>query len=331
MRDFTDDLRELRRRLDEARGVPEDRRGRDRLVELEAEIGRPDLWDDAERGQAAQHRVRQRPRRRRRRSTRWPASSTTPRCSTSWPARRTTSRRSPRSRPRSPTIAHGLDQLELRSLFTGEHDEADCIVQINAKDGGVDAQDWSEMLLRMYERWAERAGFGVRAQRRVRGHRGGHHVGRVHAHRPLRLRADDERARHAPAGADQPVRQPGPAPDELRRRAGVAGDGRPRRRAQRRRHPHGGVPGVGCRRPARQQDVVGGAPDPRADRPRGQLAGGAQPAAEPGEGDEPAEGDGRGQDRGGARRPSSTRSPASRPRSAGAARSAATCCSPTRW
>src|SRR4029453_13350077 len=49
--------------------------------------------------------------------------------------------------------------LELRSLFTGEHDEADAIVQINAKDGGVDAQDWTEMLLRMYTRWAERRGF----------------------------------------------------------------------------------------------------------------------------------------------------------------------------
>ncbi|HRE02843.1 MAG TPA: PCRF domain-containing protein, partial [Ilumatobacteraceae bacterium] len=53
-----------------------------------------------------------------------------------------------------------LSQLELRSLFTGEHDELDCIVQINAKDGGVDAQDWSEMLLRMYGRWAERRGLG---------------------------------------------------------------------------------------------------------------------------------------------------------------------------
>jgi peptide chain release factor 2 len=52
-----------------------------------------------------------------------------------------------------------LDELDLRSLFTGEHDEADCIVRINAKDGGVDAQDWSEILLRMYSRWAERRGF----------------------------------------------------------------------------------------------------------------------------------------------------------------------------
>jgi peptide chain release factor 2 len=54
-----------------------------------------------------------------------------------------------------------LDALELRSLFTGTHDEAEAIVQINAKDGGVDAQDWSEMLLRMYTRWAERKGFAI--------------------------------------------------------------------------------------------------------------------------------------------------------------------------
>ena len=54
-----------------------------------------------------------------------------------------------------------LAELELRSLFTGEHDEADAICSINAKDGGVDAQDWAEMLLRMYTRWAERRGFDV--------------------------------------------------------------------------------------------------------------------------------------------------------------------------
>jgi peptide chain release factor 2 len=54
-----------------------------------------------------------------------------------------------------------LDALELRSLFTGVHDEADAIVQINAKDGGVDAQDWSEMLLRLFTRWAERIAFAI--------------------------------------------------------------------------------------------------------------------------------------------------------------------------
>ena len=59
------------------------------------------------------------------------------------------------------SLAARLSLLELRSLFTGEHDEADAICRINAKDGGVDAQDWAEMLLRMYSRWAERRGFAV--------------------------------------------------------------------------------------------------------------------------------------------------------------------------
>jgi len=58
-------------------------------------------------------------------------------------------------------VAEQLGKLELRSLFTGEHDDTDCIVQINAKDGGVDAQDFSEMLLRMYEKWCERRGFTI--------------------------------------------------------------------------------------------------------------------------------------------------------------------------
>src|SRR6185295_16627546 len=48
MRDFTDDLRDLRRRLTEAGEYLKIVDGRDRLVELESEVARPDLWDDAE-------------------------------------------------------------------------------------------------------------------------------------------------------------------------------------------------------------------------------------------------------------------------------------------
>jgi peptide chain release factor 2 len=54
-----------------------------------------------------------------------------------------------------------LGALELRSLFSGEHDERDAIAEIHGGAGGTDAQDWAEMLLRMYTRWAERRGFEV--------------------------------------------------------------------------------------------------------------------------------------------------------------------------
>jgi peptide chain release factor 2 len=52
-----------------------------------------------------------------------------------------------------------LDQLELRALFSGEHDERDAICDIHSGAGGTDAQDWAEMLLRMYGRWAQTQGF----------------------------------------------------------------------------------------------------------------------------------------------------------------------------
>jgi peptide chain release factor 2 len=59
------------------------------------------------------------------------------------------------------TVAKALDELELRSLFSGEHDERDAVAEIHAGAGGTDAQDWAEMMLRMYLRWAERRGFEV--------------------------------------------------------------------------------------------------------------------------------------------------------------------------
>ncbi len=50
-------------------------------------------------------------------------------------------------------------QLEFRRMFSGEMDEHNAFVDIQAGSGGTEAQDWAEMLLRMYLRWAERHGF----------------------------------------------------------------------------------------------------------------------------------------------------------------------------
>ena len=49
-----------------------------------------------------------------------------------------------------------LDELELKSLLGGRHDQAGAIITINARDGGTDANDWAEMLLRMYSQWAQK-------------------------------------------------------------------------------------------------------------------------------------------------------------------------------
>src|SRR5262249_23728031 len=54
-----------------------------------------------------------------------------------------------------------LDEVELRSLFAGDHDERDALCALSSGEGGADAQDWTEMLYRMYVRWAQRHGFEV--------------------------------------------------------------------------------------------------------------------------------------------------------------------------
>jgi peptide chain release factor 2 len=52
-----------------------------------------------------------------------------------------------------------VKELEFKKMLSGENDFNDAIVSINAGAGGTEAQDWSNMLLRMYLRWAERKGF----------------------------------------------------------------------------------------------------------------------------------------------------------------------------
>ncbi len=54
-----------------------------------------------------------------------------------------------------------LDALELRVFLNGPHDKSNCILSINAGAGGTEAQDWAEMLSRMYQRWAESRGWKV--------------------------------------------------------------------------------------------------------------------------------------------------------------------------
>jgi peptide chain release factor 2 len=157
MRDFSNDLADVRRRIDEAAVYLRVEDGRKRLAELEFEVARPDLWDDqdlARKINAEYANVRD-------------DIATFDTLSGDYDdaellhqlAREEGDEsQEPDIEAAIASIRERLDGLELRSLFTGDHDEADAIVRINAKDGGVDAQDWSEILLRMYQRWAERRG-----------------------------------------------------------------------------------------------------------------------------------------------------------------------------
>ena len=160
MRDFSNDLTEIRRRVSEAFVYLKVEAGGERMKVLEIDVARPDLWDDQDNAKKV--------------NTEYvnlkadlddfaQLSGSVDDLEVLHEMAREIDDAS-----QEPDLENGingvrsrLDALELRSLFTGVHDEMDAIVQINAKDGGVDAQDWSEMLLRMYTRWAERSNFAI--------------------------------------------------------------------------------------------------------------------------------------------------------------------------
>ncbi len=54
-----------------------------------------------------------------------------------------------------------IELLKLKALLNGRHDAAGAILTINARDGGTDANDWAEMMLRMYTSWAQKNGYSV--------------------------------------------------------------------------------------------------------------------------------------------------------------------------
>lgn len=158
MRDFSYDLKELRRRLEEAYTYLNVQRGRTRIAELETEISEPGLWDDQDRAKKINAEYA---------NLKGDLdeydglSSALDDVDVLHEMAREEGDESqePEIDGVASSLARHFDSLELRSLFTGEHDAGDAIVQINAKDGGVDAQDWAEILLRMYTRWSERRGF----------------------------------------------------------------------------------------------------------------------------------------------------------------------------
>jgi len=70
-------------------------------------------------------------------------------------------------------IGRDLDAEEFRLAFSGAHDRDDAILAIHAGAGGTEAQDWAEMLLRMYLRWAERRGYETEIVDRTDGEEAG--------------------------------------------------------------------------------------------------------------------------------------------------------------
>ena len=71
------------------------------------------------------------------------------------------------------TLADDTKRREIESLLSGEADGNDCFIEVNAGAGGTEAQDWAEMLLRMYIRWAEQHGYKTQLMEQSEGEQAG--------------------------------------------------------------------------------------------------------------------------------------------------------------
>ncbi len=154
MRDVTDDLAELRRRLQEAKGYLRIDDLRARRPQLETEASRPDLWDDADQarrvtGELSQ--VNEDLDQFDALATRIDDVATLHELA----VEEGDDSLAEEIESSLASLQTDFGSLELRSLFTGEHDAAPAICEVQSGEGGADAQDWANMLLRMYLRWAE--------------------------------------------------------------------------------------------------------------------------------------------------------------------------------
>ena len=160
MRDFGDDLGALRQRLNEAQQYLRIDDLRHRRPQLETEASRPDLWDDQELAKkitgelsAAIADI----------ELYEGLEQQLDDAETLAELAREEGDESqvPEIEATITAVRTKLGELELRSLFSGEHDEVDALCTLSSGEGGADAQDWTEMLYRMYVRWAQRHGFDV--------------------------------------------------------------------------------------------------------------------------------------------------------------------------
>ena len=163
MRDFSDDLASARKRIDEARTYLRIDAQQARFGELEAEAARPDLWDDPD---AARKVTSELAAVRDDLALIADLDERIDDVDTLYELGREEGDESvePEIEAGLESLRAELDRLELRALFIGEYDERDAICQVSSGAGGTDAQDWAQMLLRMFSRWAERRGFSVEVE-----------------------------------------------------------------------------------------------------------------------------------------------------------------------
>jgi peptide chain release factor 2 len=163
MQDFTPELATLRNRLDEATGYLRIAEQEERRTALEVEMADPELWNDQDRGRRVQkdlaaviedlnlHAD----------LTEGIEDAET---LVEMAVEAGDDSLEPEIGEAVESLSGRFDDLELRSLFSGQYDEGDAVCHVQSGAGGTDAQDWAEILLRMYTRWADRRGFQLQVE-----------------------------------------------------------------------------------------------------------------------------------------------------------------------
>jgi peptide chain release factor 2 len=160
VKDFSDELGSVRVRLEEAAGYLRVEASRERVRELEALASEPGLWDEPDRARAVTTELSNL----RSDIDLWDdLAARLDDAAVLDELAREEDDESQEGEIAASLAALGVrfGELELRALFSGEYDDFDAICEVHAGEGGTDAQDWAEMLVRMYRRWAERHGFSV--------------------------------------------------------------------------------------------------------------------------------------------------------------------------
>ena len=160
MRDYSDELADLHRRIDEARVYLRIEELLLARPQLETEASRPDLWDDPDLARKINGEL----------SACTEDLELFEQLSSRLEDAETLHELGREELDESveeeveesmAALVSDLGELELRALFTGEYDDTNAICEIQSGEGGADAQDWANMLLRMFLRWAEKSGFDV--------------------------------------------------------------------------------------------------------------------------------------------------------------------------
>ncbi|MFZ0592212.1 MAG: peptide chain release factor 2 [Bryobacteraceae bacterium] len=156
----------LRQQADAVRSYLDAPAKQARLKELETEISAPEFWNQPEKSQRL---MQERKRLEQAIQDSARVSSVTSDVDTLFELSREGENVGPEIEREIGSLRHWLEQLETNMLLSGENDARDAIITIHPGAGGTESQDWAEMLLRTYLRWAERNDFKAVVTDRLEG------------------------------------------------------------------------------------------------------------------------------------------------------------------